>query len=195
MPRQPQKDQKKIVILCFDRSEEAEINAFISNKRYQASQIEPESGDDLQIDVIFPADVSNDDFMTYGDHLSPTREEKKILQDLTPNDNIYIWGHGAPNYAYIPGAFYTEVADFIAQGIDHDKFHMRAPLKINCEMCNGGRGGPTGEASLAGRLHSYLGKSSVSPVFEKPAGTSKSPAGTKTGDKYASGGPGRPGPP
>lgn len=37
--------------------------------------------------------------------------------------------------------------------------------------------------------------SSVSPVFEKPAGTSKSPAGTKTGDKYASGGPGRPGPP
>ena len=36
---------------------------------------------------------------------------------------------------------------------------------------------------------------SVSPVFEKPAGTSKSPAGTKTGDKYASGGPGRPGPP
>ena len=38
-------------------------------------------------------------------------------------------------------------------------------------------------------------KSSVSPVFEKPAGTSKSPAGTKTGDKYASGGPGRPGPP
>ncbi len=38
-------------------------------------------------------------------------------------------------------------------------------------------------------------KRSVSPVFEKPAGTSKSPAGTKTGDKYASGGPGRPGPP
>ncbi len=38
-------------------------------------------------------------------------------------------------------------------------------------------------------------QSSVSPVFEKPAGTSKSPAGTKTGDKYASGGPGRPGPP
>ena len=36
---------------------------------------------------------------------------------------------------------------------------------------------------------------SVSPVFEKPAGTSKSPAGTKTGVKYASGGPGRPGPP
>ena len=42
---------------------------------------------------------------------------------------------------------------------------------------------------------SKLIKSSVSPVFEKPAGTSKSPAGTKTGDKYASGGPGRPGPP
>ncbi len=40
-----------------------------------------------------------------------------------------------------------------------------------------------------------LSVSSVSPVFEKPAGTSKSPAGTKTGDKYASGGPGRPGPP
>ena len=39
------------------------------------------------------------------------------------------------------------------------------------------------------------GAGSVSPVFEKPAGTSKSPAGTKTGDKYASGGPGRPGPP
>ena len=32
----------------------------------------------------------------------------------------------------------------------------------------------------------------VSPIFEKPAVTSKSPAGTKTGDKYASGGPGRP---
>ncbi len=42
-------------------------------------------------------------------------------------------------------------------------------------------------------LTAYHG--SVSPVFEKPAGTSKSPAGTKTGDKYASGGPGRPGPP
>ncbi len=40
-----------------------------------------------------------------------------------------------------------------------------------------------------------LRQGSVSPVFEKPAGTSKSPAGTKTGDKYASGGPGRPGPP
>ena len=34
---------------------------------------------------------------------------------------------------------------------------------------------------------------SVSPVFV-PAGTPQSPAGTKTGDKYASGGPGRPGP-
>jgi hypothetical protein len=36
---------------------------------------------------------------------------------------------------------------------------------------------------------------SVSPFFEKPSGTSKSPEGTKKGDKYASGGPGRPGPP
>ena len=33
---------------------------------------------------------------------------------------------------------------------------------------------------------------SVSPFFEKPSGTSKSPEGTKKGDKYASGGPGRP---
>ena len=49
-----------------------------------------------------------------------------------------------------------------------------------------------------GKLVTHALKSargSVSPVFEKPAGTSKSPAGTKTGDKYASGGPGRPGPP
>jgi len=38
-------------------------------------------------------------------------------------------------------------------------------------------------------------KASVSPFFEKPSGTSKSPEGTKKGDKYASGGPGRPGPP
>ena len=35
-------------------------------------------------------------------------------------------------------------------------------------------------------------KASVSPFFEKPSGTSKSPEGTKKGDKYASGGPGRP---
>ena len=39
------------------------------------------------------------------------------------------------------------------------------------------------------------GATSVSPFFEKPSGTSKSPEGTKKGDKYASGGPGRPGPP
>ncbi len=52
-------------------------------------------------------------------------------------------------------------------------------------------------SSAMGRTTETLDKvmSSVSPVFEKPAGTSKSPAGTKTGDKYASGGPGRPGPP
>ncbi len=49
------------------------------------------------------------------------------------------------------------------------------------------------EFSFGDMLKSFFG--SVSPVFEKPAGTSKSPAGTKTGDKYASGGPGRPGPP
>ncbi len=47
---------------------------------------------------------------------------------------------------------------------------------------------------IRARFISALGRS-VSPDFEKPAGTSKSPAGTKTGDKYASGGPGRPGPP
>ena len=51
-----------------------------------------------------------------------------------------------------------------------------------------------GGAVLAGGIGLFM-RSSVSPVFEKPAGTSKSPAGTKTGDKYASGGPGRPGPP
>ena len=38
----------------------------------------------------------------------------------------------------------------------------------------------------------YFQLTSVSPVFEKPSGTSQSPKGTKTGDKYASGGPGRP---
>ena len=53
-----------------------------------------------------------------------------------------------------------------------------------------------GDGRIRDRIKAVLLKSgSVSPVFEKPAGTSKSPAGTKTGDKYASGGPGRPGPP
>ena len=51
------------------------------------------------------------------------------------------------------------------------------------------------DISLAGTILIKEAESSVSPVFEKPAGTSKSPAGTKTGDKYASGGPGRPGTP
>ena len=41
----------------------------------------------------------------------------------------------------------------------------------------------------------HTDRESVSPFFEKPSGTSKSPEGTKKGDKYASGGPGRPGPP
>ena len=35
-------------------------------------------------------------------------------------------------------------------------------------------------------------EASVSPVFEKPSGTSESPKGTKTGDKYACGASGRP---
>ena len=38
----------------------------------------------------------------------------------------------------------------------------------------------------------HFDEPSVSPFFEKPSGTSKSPEGTKKGDKYASGGPGRP---
>ncbi|WP_258956776.1 DNA polymerase ligase N-terminal domain-containing protein [Legionella sainthelensi] len=45
---------------------------------------------------------------------------------------------------------------------------------------------------LDGVLKSWAIPTSVSPVFEKPSGTSESPKGTKTGDKYACGASGRP---
>lgn len=149
---------KKLVILCCDSNERSEIDAFISRKRFKANEENPGSGDDLDVHIIYPADVFEDNYMTYGEHQTPTEDEKEILHSLTSEDNIYIWGHGSPNDAYIPGAFHTEIADFLAGGINKENFDANHPLKINCEMCNAGRGGPTGESSFAGRFHSYLGK-------------------------------------
>ncbi len=154
-------ESKKLVILCFDSSEKAEIEAFISRKRFRANQQNPDSGDELQVHIIYPADVAEGNYMTYGDHRTPNEDEKEILQSLTSKDNIYLWGHGSPNYAYIPGAYYTEIADFLAAGIKKENFDASHPLKINCEMCNAGRGGPTGESSFAGRFHAYLGKKGI----------------------------------
>lgn len=118
---------KKIVILSCDKSEQTEIEAFISRKRFKANEETPASGDLIDAKVIYLADVSADEYITYQDHLTPTRGEKKILRKLTYTDNVYIWGHGCPNDAYIPGAFYTEIANFLVAGINRQNFDSSHP--------------------------------------------------------------------
>ncbi|CEG56105.1 hypothetical protein [Legionella fallonii] len=161
MGKEIRRENKKLIFLCCDSSEEREIQAFISRKRFRAERENPGSGDDIEAHIIYPADVSTGDYMTYGNHRTPTEEERELLEGLTSQDDIYVWGHGSPNYAYIPGASYTEIADFLLAGIKKENFSGENPLKIHCEMCNSGRGGPDGESSFAGRMHAYIEKKGV----------------------------------
>ncbi|HFD2298368.1 TPA: hypothetical protein ACF2PW_003241, partial [Legionella pneumophila] len=150
----------KKVIICFNSEEENEIQAFIRRFRviHEEKGFDP---DDLDIQVIYPCDIASDQYMTWSG-TEPTQEQKEILSKLKPQDKIYIWGHGAPNYAYIPGAFYTEIAEYLEKGINKENFGPgKGPLNITVEICNGARGGSQGKDSFAAKLHSLLGKKGI----------------------------------
>ncbi|WP_131795835.1 hypothetical protein [Fluoribacter gormanii] len=150
----------KKVILCFNRDEEIELKSYIQRMRV----IHEEKGfdaEDLQVEIIYPCDISANQYMTWTG-TNPSEQDKAILSSLTPEDKIYIWGHGAPNYAYIPGAVYTEIADYLEKGIDKSNFGPgKGTLNITVEICSGARGGKYGKDSFAARLHSLLGKKGI----------------------------------
>ncbi|WP_133139700.1 hypothetical protein [Legionella genomosp. 1] len=146
---------KKAVILCFDKSEEREVQAFM--RRIQNRE-EEKGNEDIEVHIIYPVDVNEGQYMTW-ESAEPEEADKEILESMTPDDHLYIWGHGAPSNPYIPGAFYTEIGDYLDKTLNKEVFGPdKGTLKINVEICNGGRGGVQGENSFAARLHSYLGK-------------------------------------
>ena len=148
------------MILCFDSAEAEEVNAFIRRMRVVEDN-KGLDGDALDIEVIYPCDISENRYMSW-EGTEPTEQDKKILHSLTPEDKIYVWGHGAPNYASMPGAVYTELADYLEKSINKDNFGPgKGSLNITMEMCNGGRGGEQGKDSYAARLHSLLGKKGI----------------------------------
>ncbi len=150
----------KKVIFCFDSSEQSEVDAVIRRMR----AVEEDKGldpDNLDVEVIYPGDVAGNQYMTWSG-TTPDARAKGILENLNPEDKIYIWGHGSPNSGYIPGAYYTEIADYIDKGVNKDNFGPgKGALNITVEICNGGRGGEQGQDSFAARLHSLLGKKGV----------------------------------
>ena len=107
------------------------------------------------------------------------------VMSTRPRELLYRHMNAAPNKIDVLPIFLLARED--AQRISR-LLKKHRNVTINIDMPN-----KIGPAFTAWNVIAEI--SSVSPVFEKPAGTSKSPAGTKTGDKYASGGPGRPGPP
>ncbi|KTD50852.1 hypothetical protein [Legionella quateirensis] len=150
----------KRVVLCFDSAEAEEVNAFIRRMR-TVEENKGLDGDALDIEVIYPCDISENQYMSWKG-TEPTEHDKKILNSLTPEDKIYVWGHGAPNYASMPGAVYTELADYLEKSINKVNFAPgKGSLNITMEICNGGRGGEQGRDSYAARLHSLLGKKGI----------------------------------
>ncbi len=147
----------KKVIICFNSEEANEVRELQRRLRW----VHEEKGydpDDLEIEVIYHLDIANNKYMTW-EGTDPSKEDKKILASLTPEDKIYIWGHGAPNYPYVPGSIYTELADYLDKGLNKDNFGPdKGALNIAVETCNAGRGGEQGVNSYAGRLHALLGK-------------------------------------
>lgn len=149
------------VIVCFDKSEANEVRAF--QRRLDAQHVEKGGNpDDLEVKIIYPCDVSEEQTYMSWSGTDPTPEDKKVLESLTSEDKIYIWGHGAPNYAYISGSIYTELADYLEKGLNKSNFgDNHAPLEIAVEICNGGRGGEIGKDSYAARLHALMGKKGI----------------------------------
>ncbi|HAU1066326.1 TPA: hypothetical protein JBI01_00055 [Legionella pneumophila] len=146
----------KVVVLCFNKAEEAEVRAFIN--RIRVRKANSDSQEEIEPYIIYPADVNKDEYMTWKGE-EPNDEDKETLGSLTSNDRLFIWGHGSPNYAYIPGAFYTEIGNYLNHALDKDQFSSsKGALRIGVEICNGGRGGALGKNSFAARLHAYLGK-------------------------------------
>lgn len=145
------------VILSFDRGDPVATLAF--QQRIQAR--EAAKGREVAIDdikVIYLADLSNNEYMTWTG-ITPSEEDKAVLQSLEGGDKVYLWGHGSPNSGYIPGGFYTEVADFLEKGLKKSNFSPeKGPLDVCVEICSGGKGGKFGKQSFAATLHAYLGK-------------------------------------
>jgi hypothetical protein len=150
----------KKVIICFNREEENEVKALVRRFRTVHEDMGYDA-DDLEVEIIYPCDIAAGKYMTW-EGTEPSKEDKEILNSLTPEDTVYVWGHGAPNYAYIPGASYVELADYLEKGLNKDNFGPgKGPLNINVETCNGGRGGEQGKSSFSARLHSLLGKKGI----------------------------------
>ncbi|BCA95750.1 hypothetical protein TUM19329_21110 [Legionella antarctica] len=147
----------KRVILSFERTDPDDTIAF--KQRIQLR--EASKGVEIALDdivVLYPADISQDQYMTWSG-TEPSEEDKQVLQSLKGGDKIYLWGHGSPNSGYIPGAFYTEIADYLAKGLNKDNFSpSKGALDVSVEICTGARGGQHGKNSFAALIHSYLGK-------------------------------------
>lgn len=142
----------KKVVFCFNYEEKNEVDSFIRRMRniHEDKNLDP---DELEIHAIYPCDISSNKYMTW-EGTNPSEEDKNILNSLTPEDKIYIWGHGAPNYAYLPGAAYTELAEYIEKSINKKNFSEgKGSLNITVEICNGARGGELGKDSFVARLH------------------------------------------
>lgn len=156
----------KHVILSFDRGDPEVTLAF--QQRIQAR--EAKRGVQIDVDdikVIYLADLSNEEYMTWTG-ISPSEEDKEILQSLEGGDKVYLWGHGSPNSGYIPGGFYTEIADYLEKGLNKNNFSpSKGPLDVCVEICSGGKGGEHGKNSFAASLHAYLGKIGI---FSKVTG-------------------------
>ncbi|KTD11195.1 hypothetical protein Lgra_2161 [Legionella gratiana] len=156
----------KHVILSFDRGDPEVTLAF--QQRIQAREAKRGIQIDLDdIKVIYLADLSNEEYMTWTG-ISPSEKDKEILQSLEGDDKVYLWGHGTPNSGYIPGGFYTEIADYLEKGLNKDNFSpSKGPLDVCVEICSGGKGGEHGKNSFAASLHAYLGKIGI---FSKVTG-------------------------